>query len=488
MSSYGDNSIRKIGYVILAILFLSDLAYSFRQHYATPLDGDVVESVLPLPEFEKVLESPLGLNAILDQESYPNPNRFFMHWPMKQFLGNMPIFLQNFFDPIQSVYMSIGIAKTSMQLIIIILLASIINGGFKLQSIDFILCCVILSALFQTHGYRVKIGIIDRSITYAFSYALPLIYLLIFYLPLFIGGVQKKLQDQPNWIFLVMFPLGMVVCLSGPLNPAIVLVTTMLIVMSQLMSIPRKGFKLWFHNLLSTKNPSLKVFLLYLLPVSLFAVYSLVLGQNNSNQNLYPYSLLDSYKELPIGLFKYLTSKIAIPLLILTILLNHYIVKTKSDDSIGSRLWSYATWFLVFSIIYIVLLPLGGYRDYRPHIIRYDTLLPITIGIFILFGSTTISTLNTVTGPKKAVYASFIVIVLSVFTISDEPKFHEHEQEMRGLYKISNSSADTVQLDSGTTVLSWYPILKPSNSKWNAELLYKWKIAPTPKLYYSKQE
>ena len=193
MSSYGDNSIRKIGYVILAILFLSDLAYSFRQHYATPLDGDVVESVLPLPEFEKVLESPLGLNAILDQESYPNPNRFFMHWPMKQFLGNMPIFLQNFFDPIQSVYMSIGIAKTSMQLIIIILLASIINGGFKLQSIDFILCCVILSALFQTHGYRVKIGIIDRSITYAFSYALPLIYLLIFYLPLFIGGVQKKI-------------------------------------------------------------------------------------------------------------------------------------------------------------------------------------------------------------------------------------------------------------------------------------------------------
>jgi hypothetical protein len=81
-----------------------------------------------------------------------------------------------------------------------------------------------------------------------------------------------------------------------------------------------------------------------------------------------------------------------------------------------------------------------------------------------------------------------IAIVLSIFTFSDKPKFHEHAHEMHELYKISNSALDTVQLNRGSNVLSWKPILKPSNSKWNAELLFKWRVTKTPKPYYSKPE
>ena len=488
MGFYSENSLKRISYIILALIFLSDLAYSFRQHYATPLDGDIVESVLPLANFQKVLDNPLGLRLILDNEPYPNPNRFFMHWPMNQFMGKMPLVFHHFFDPVQSVYLSVGLAKTMMQLVIILILAVIINGGFRPLTVDFVLSCVILSILFQTHGYRVKIGIIDRSITYAFSYALPLIYFLIFYLPLFIWGVHKKLQDLPSWLFLALFPIGIVVCLSGALNPAIVLVMTLVIIIALLKSIKRNDLRNSISQSIKTKKPIFKILLFYLFPVCLIAVYSLILGQYNSNQNLYPYSLFDSYKELPVGLFKYFTSKIAIPILILAISLNGFLIKKYSKDSIGLAIWSFAPWFLLFTIIYLVLLPLGGYRDYRPHIVRYDTLLPITIGIFILFGSTTISVIKTFNGSRKAVYASFVVLILSVFAFADKPKFNEHSKEMNALYQIANSTLDTVPLDSPVSVLSWKPILNPSDSKWNAELLCRWRITKTPKLYYSQQE
>lgn len=52
-------------------------------------------------------------------------------------------------------------------------------------------------------------------------------------------------------------------------------------------------------------------------------------------------------------------------------------------------------WIGVFSLFYILLLPLGGYRDYRPNVLRHDTILPITLSlIFVLVKQLFILSIN----------------------------------------------------------------------------------------------
>ena len=42
--------IKKIVFVLLAILLLADLGYSFLQHYFMPFDGDIASHIIPADE------------------------------------------------------------------------------------------------------------------------------------------------------------------------------------------------------------------------------------------------------------------------------------------------------------------------------------------------------------------------------------------------------------------------------------------------------
>ena len=49
--------------VILFILLLLDVVYSFNQHLSAPLDGDMAENILPAPDYKKVLEDPFAFDV-----------------------------------------------------------------------------------------------------------------------------------------------------------------------------------------------------------------------------------------------------------------------------------------------------------------------------------------------------------------------------------------------------------------------------------------
>ena len=53
---------------------------------------------------------------------------------------------------------------------------------------------------------------------------------------------------------------------------------------------------------------------------------------------------------------------------------------------------------------------------------------------------------------------------------------------------ISNSKEDVIVLENDCSVVGWFPIYTPEESKDYGELLYLWNITDKPKLYYNRPQ
>jgi hypothetical protein len=102
------------------VLIILDLSKSFKQYCACRLDGDIAESVLPYADVQKTFDDPTGINTITNNEKYLGTNRFFSHYFLHKTFRRIPFLLQNFYDPIASVYYTAAIAKLIMQIAITI--------------------------------------------------------------------------------------------------------------------------------------------------------------------------------------------------------------------------------------------------------------------------------------------------------------------------------------------------------------------------------
>ena len=176
-------------WILLLLLFI-DWGHTYLQCYERMMvDGDMIALILPAQPLKKVLEDPLGLSVLLHDEVYNATNRYFSHVIMMHTFRNLPLFFQNFTDPIDSIYVSLAFASTMVQVVIIVLLAfysvstlNIINKKNNLRFTNLVIAMVLITPLFQFHGYNNYMGILNLSLTYTFSYALPLIFILLYFL------------------------------------------------------------------------------------------------------------------------------------------------------------------------------------------------------------------------------------------------------------------------------------------------------------------
>jgi hypothetical protein len=469
----------------LIILLSADIIYSFLQFYHTPFDGDMAGGIVPAEDVTPILENPLGWKVFKDHNPYPNPNKSFCHLIFYKYFNSVPLLLQKFVNPIDSAYLSCAIAKIIIQIVIIFFLALAISGDTKFK-FNFLLAAVLITPIFQTNGYRSYMGIIDPATTYTFFYALPTIFILIYFTPLFLKKVYNIEFKWFKYIKILWLPLALISSLSGPLNPGISLVVSLLLFISCFI----KGFKSFKNdNLLIRCKLALKNiptdYWYYLIPICLFSGYSLYLGRFNTINMFYKTSLLTLYSRLPEGLFYSFFQKLGFPVLFLILLINSIIIKKKfKNNEEGNNILKVFKWIGIFSLIYILLLPLGGYRNYRPYILRYDTIIPITLSLMFIYGKTSLFILKNLTNKQRIYYLPIIIMVLFIFTNSDEPEFDKNACERDALVKISQSTEQIVKLDNNCTVLSWLIIDDPQDSKLNAKLLKKWKITDREKLYY----
>jgi len=456
------------------------------QHSNIELDGDMADVILPSQWCQKVFDDPLGLNVLLKNEVYAAPNRFFALWPYSQYFKILPPLLQNIVNPIDSIYIACAIAKTAIQVFLILLLAAYISGKKNIFSKEFLLAAVLVAPFFIVYYYW-RFGIIDWSITFTFSYALPLGLLLLYFLPFF-----KKLfygdEIKTNSIYRIyLILLAIIISLSGPLIPAVVLIVC-----------PAVLINLWYFHFKKTATLSFarrfvsslkkipKEILFYFMLVSALSIYSLYIGNNNVENANIEISLWERYSLLPNGIINLLNHMSLVIPLIVMIAINALLIMKYFNKGQGRKILCLLKWIVICSFIYILLLPLGGYRWYRPDIVRYDTVMPVTLALIIIFGLSAYFLIYNLSSKFKVIFSSLITIFLLIYCLEDKSTKGTNGCQRNSLYEISESKEDIVLINSDCNVMSWQKIKDYKESELNAELLKYWGVTKEKKLYYQK--
>lgn len=468
---------------ILLFLFLLDVVYSFVQHYETFLDGDMANIVMPSPAYEKVLKDPFGVNVVLKGEMYPGPNRYFAHAGMSAYFKSAPFFFQLFDTPINSIYWACALIKIIIQVGIILLIAAYISEK-KIWNLEFLFAVVLITPLFQTSGYNAYMGVIDRSISYNFFYSLPLGLLLLYFLP-FYKSREKNYKSFSVFENMLFALFTIVLSFNGPLVQAVVLIIC-----------PSYLLYTWYQEYQKNTQTSFlerswisiskipKQILFSFLFFCLLSLYSIYIGFNNSENLTNMLPLLERYQRLPLGLYNMLTQKIGFALFYFMFIVNFVFVTRVKGIAERKYLLYLFRWMLVFSCIYILLLPFGGFRNYRPNIVRYDTFMPILFCMMILYGKTTFFLIRTIDIKYKKIYLGAIAIFSGIMTFADKPIINHNSCEKQALNTIANSNEKIVLVDSTCKVMSWENIKDYRMSETNGRLLNYWRITKEQKYYY----
>ncbi|MBK8244162.1 MAG: hypothetical protein IPK88_12110 [Saprospiraceae bacterium] len=470
--------------ISLIILLIIDLVFSFYQYYYIPLDGDMAAIIVPSPQFQKMMQDPFGMHALNNHEMYMGSNRFFAHWTMKLYFETIPILLQHFTDPITSIYLSCAFAKIITHLLLVILVWFYCLEKPIIKSLHFILFTLIISSFFQTYGFHNTMGIIDTSITYQFFYAWPMCLLMVFYLPFIIRFYHNKhFQFSPiQQIF--SYLLALIMAFNGPLLPAIVTIISFIIATSLICSCLKKHEGITFINYIKQQIsliPKPFIFLYFFTLIT--SIYSLYIGTFNVENLNTKASILERYQKLPFGLFKILSENLGWSLIIVFTCTNIYLAR-KINALSTYKMNRTIKYIGLFILLYIALLPLGGFREYRPFILRYDTLIPVTLIILMLNGTLIINNLHHINQQYKKYYIGFLVFIVAAFNISDSKIPKNNLCEKNALLNISNSNNDTLRLTNDCTVMSWNKIKKSEALHLNSIFLKNVNVIQKNVIFY----
>lgn len=464
----------------LVLAVLADLAFTYAQNLRLTIDGDLAAIVVPRTDYAAVLHDPLGLGVLLGGGWYAAPNRFFSHIMLREYCLRVPLLLQAVASPIASVYAAAALLNVLVQALLLYVLGWYASGTRHLGSLRLWVAMALLAPFFQTTGYNGQMAIIDNSLTYNFFYALPLLLLLVLLWPLHQaawGGQRLQLA----WYQLVpMLLLSVVLALSGPIISGTVLV---LLAGLGLHLARQRWHQPAAERLRQLPWPALLVCGW----LGAWCAYSLYIGQHNTENLAVVVPVWQRYQLVPQGLFEELTSKLGLPLLVAGCLANAWLVRRWLPPTAERlRVRKVLRWVGWFALAYVALLPLGGYRPYRPLILRHDSILPITLGLVGFYALSATCLLRQLPGRAARWYGLGVGVVAFIFTNADRHLYPRHDNacERRALATLAQSTAPVVRLPDDCTVLAWAPITNPSESLVNAKLLVHWRITPKPTLYY----
>lgn len=468
---------------LFMLVILLDLALTFVQNYHLPFGGDLAIFVAPRPDYAPILHDPFGWGVLQHGTYYVGPNRFFLHSTLYWYFRHVPLWLQRIWSPITSGYVAVALVSTALQALLLYVLGWYATGTRRLGSFQLWLAMVVMMPLFQSSGYHMQMGLVTRSIAFAWSYTLPLLLLLVLYWPLY-RAMRAGQPPRLPWLQLAaMLLLAVVLAFSGPLIPGTVLVLGVGMGLHEAWPRWRVGQRSvaawqWF--------PWQALLVWGWLAV--LCGYSLYIGTHNSENFAFAVPLAKRYQLLPQGVWQILTVRLGLPLLVLCCLGNGQLLRRRLPPTAeGQRLVVLLRWLGWFALFYVLLLPLGGYRDYRPLILRYDTVLPIVIGLVGFYGASTVYLLAQLAGRARRWYLGGVLLVAAIFANSDLGFYPGDDNigERQALEKLAHAgSAPVVPLPEDCAVLGWEPFGAPRESLAAARLLQYWGVTKEVKLYY----
>lgn len=470
-------------YVFLVVILTIDLGYSFLQHYSEVVDRDLARITL---SYEEVLNDPFGMKVVVEGKSYPNPNRYFAHLVQSEYFKKVPLVLQTFFDPVESIYIACALLKLLIQIGFIWLLTMYANGSTKLRNLSFLWTTILIFPLIQNTQFVAYLGLIFPSITYTISYSLPLVLFLLFLFPFYQQALHGRSVLESNWMKILWIGLSIFITLNGPLVPPLVLIILPSILLFWWLRsvdfLNGQGIVNNFWKGILEMPRGLTV--IGLLTI-LFSLYSFYLGTYNVDN--VTISLGERYRLMGQGLLKHVTTKLAFPLLLGFSVLNTILLSKFSDKEARFQCGLFKG-MAVLSIIYLLLLPFGGFREYRPLIISYDTMMPISISLIFCFATSSRYLILAYQNRVKRFFLAGVSFVLIYFMISDRPNFGKHDCEKEMLRLIAQATTKEVQIPRVCSVMTWDPTTNKNESKYNCALLKLWGITDVVEFYYNEKE
>ena len=470
---------RRIWPWLMGLLLLLDLGYSALQHYHCPMDGDMGGLIVPAPHYGEVLHDPLGLKALLKGEKYYATNRFFAHASMYGYYQLATTITPYISAPQNRLYLSASFFKTSVQVLILILMGLYLRLFFKGQKRALLWGVFLVFPLLQTRGFNRIFGVIDPSITYTFFYAWPIALLFLFAYPYFKYLWTGKAMPS-HWLSRFFYLLlAFILPFSSPISAPFILLMGA-ITLTYL--IGKRLLKHGIKNLFSFgKNQvrSLGIYPSFLLAfLLLMAAYSYYIGIFNVENKPSPILLSERYMLLLAGIKSMLLNKLAYPILLAVLVFNYILLYKyyRSSDPKAAQIIRIIQWVGIIALIYIALLPFGGYRPYRPMIIKKDVILPIILALFFTY---TLSTFYLIENLKKLSSRMYFVFILAVglfFTISDQPNFQDNTCEKHAITQLMQTKEQAIILPTDCLLMSWRPLEKAYESQWSAKLIQRFGI------------
>lgn len=463
-------------FILTIALVFVDLCYSFVQHYNAELDGDIPESALPLEYLDYTFSDPLGVKTIVTNTPHEAPNRFFSHYFENRWFNTVPFLLQKVSDPVTSVYLTCAVFKIIVQILLIYLLTVLTFGSFKpFTKWKHWLVILFYSALFQTCGQVRYMGIIDPAVTYTFFYAFPLLLLVVYLLPyLFEEFYDKKLFKNKILIFFWCLIFVILINFSGPTNTGTVLVFIAVMFLRYFILYMRN--KDGRFNIKKLVKYLPKRFWIYLVPVIPVALYSLYLGTYNNMWDD-PYTLKEKFLLLPRGYFEMFINNKGFSILTLGCIINTVLLLKKGGKGYKKTVTLF--WYIiVFTFVYCSLLPIGGYRPYRPYILRYDTYVCVSFAFIFyeVYSSYILLNFCLKANKYRNIYAAFIILFAGYFFAIDDPAAWRNDAEKKMIYKIAQSKDKMVYLDYECTIISWNVAREDWQSEYAVRCLKRWNI------------
>ena len=395
-------------------------------------------------------------------------------------MQKVPIWLQSLTDPITSVYLSCALLKMFIHLLLIFILSTLISGTKNIVDKRFLIAAALLVPLIQANGYWGHMGFNDRATTYVFFYSLPVVLLMFFLMPVYqMIFTQEETKRSLFKSALLIIP-AIILPLSGPLVPGVSLIISGLIVIYYL----RKFHHEENSNLISKFRKIPSPIFIYIIPICIVSLYSVFLGKFDSNYASETIPISERYMMLPLGIYYQISQSLGVPLLLLIIGTNVYLINAHFKTPEGQKIVSSLKWIGIFAAVYLLLLPLGGYRPYRPNILRYDTFIPITITLLYFYGMSTYFLLRNMKSRKLNGYLILLFAIFAIYMNSDRIKTKEYRFERKCLEILAKSPDEITKLPAAFNVMSWEPITNPRSSEGNAIILQFWGITKDKKLYY----
>lgn len=461
---------RILGLLVLVFL-IGDLGYSFLHYADAPIDGDLPAVVLPGIEEQKVLDDPFGFHVLISGDGHSGTNRYFMRALRYQWFNHLPQAIQSFTSPVESIYIAAGMLKLLIHIVGVIAATLLARSIFRITNLWLAVVALLTSLCFQHSGYIHTMGMIDPAVTYAVAYG-GTVFLFFIWV-----WVTSRLIQRASILYQVLsYLILLVLSFAGALGPAMILVAlvTYLIFLRK----THGNIRAVWQALTARQD-----LVVLAIGIVLLASYSLWLGSMNTENQISDLSIIERYLALPVGLFKMLSHNPGLLYLLLGLALNAWLLSRFQNEQ-NKLFRQLLLWVGIFSVIFILLLPLGGFRDYRPYVVRRDTLLPLIFLLTFLFSVSSVLILSQqLTSRWKLISAAAIGAIAIIFFVVDIAPLGRNACQ-RGLIKqLQLSDASPTVLDSDGLLMTWDPVEKADESAYVSAVLVKWNILQDPTLF-----